>query len=203
MTEKELTVHPLGPAQERDPGLEDAFRELHGSRLHGFAMLVTLGESQSAGQAAGEALAAGAEQATKLRHPERAAAWLRARTLRALQHGGSRRETVPDSARRAVLATLGVDEAVYRGLAALSIEARAGLVASAIERFEPIDIETILGSAPSATRRVIADARGRYLRVLANLHPGQPGGLPDFPDGALASRVRAVAAWALSGGPAT
>jgi hypothetical protein len=91
---------------------------------------------------------------------------------------------------------------VYRGLAGLSIEARAAIVASAIERFDPIDVETILDAAPAATRRVVAEARGRYLRHTARTAPDETDAQPDQP-GELASRVQDVATRAISsGGPA-
>jgi DNA-directed RNA polymerase specialized sigma24 family protein len=178
--------------------MAEAFRDLHGSRLHGFAILVTLGETRSAELAAGDALAAGAQRAAALRHPERAAAWLRARTLRGLRQGISRNASTPVAARREALANLGVDEAVFQGLAALGVEARAALVASAIEQFEPIDIESILGAGPAGTRRMIAEARDRYLRVVGDLPAGQPGASPDYPGGELATRVRGVAARTIS-----
>ncbi len=185
------------PAQD-DALLAAAFRDLHGARLHGFAILVTLGDRHSAERAAGFALAAGAEQAAALRHPERAAAWLRARVLRALDRARWLRGSTPVEARRAVLAPLGVDEAVHRGLAALSIDARAALVASAIERFEPIDVETILDAAPAATRHTVAEARNRYLRyATGGSNPGADAAL-DQPTGDLASRVQGVAARAFS-----
>lgn len=181
--------------------LAQAFRDLHGTRLHGFALLVALGDHPAAERVAGAALAAGAQQAASLRHPERAAAWLRARTLRALprrvSHG-----TAPVAERRAALAALGVDDTVYRGLAALGIEARAALVASAIERFEPIDIETILGAAPAATRHMIAKARHRYVRVAGTQPAGDESGPLADQEGGLVTRVREVAARAMSRGNA-
>jgi hypothetical protein len=177
--------------------LAEAFHDLHGSRLHGFALLVTLGDARRAELAAGEALAAGSEQASALRHPERAAAWLRARALRALRHGG-RHPTMSEAARRAALASLGVDAAAYEGLAALSIEARAALVASGIERFETIDVETILGAGPSRTRRMIGEARAGYVAVVSKLPGGQSGSPAAYPAGQVATRVRSVAARAMT-----
>jgi hypothetical protein len=53
------------------------FVELHGDRLFGFAMLVTLGDRVLAGKVSAEALAKGVERISELRHPVRAAAWLR------------------------------------------------------------------------------------------------------------------------------
>lgn len=182
--------------------LAAAFRELHGARLHGFAILVTLGDRQSAELVAGFALAAGAGQAAALRHPERAAAWLRARTLRSLHQRRSLRPKVTDDARRATLATIGVDAAAFRGLAALSINARAALVASSIEGFDAIDIETILEAAPAAARRLVAEARETFLRN-AGPTPGDLDGLGKHLDGELAIRVQAVAARAFSSRQAT
>lgn len=180
-----------------------AFRDLHGSRLHGFAILVTLGDALAAERAAGFALAAGARQAAALRHPERAAAWLRARTLRGLRRWRPLRRSTLAEERRAALAPLGVDESVFRGLAVLSIGARAALVASAIERFDPIDVETILDAAPAAARHVVADARSRYLRSAARAESGDAAdAATDDLTGDLASRVREVAARAFSAGDA-
>lgn len=178
--------------------LEDAFTEMHGPSLHGFALLVALGEREAAERAAAGALAAGAEQAATQRHPERAAAWLRARALRALQHESSRTASAEEGVRREALAELGVEEAVFHGLAALGTDARAALVASAIERFDPIDIETILGAGPAATRRVIAEARGRYLRSVGTMPVDPPGSPLEVPAGELTTRVRGIVARAIT-----
>lgn len=191
------------PAHYDDATLAAAFRDLHGPRLHGFALLVTLGDARAAERAAGFALEAGAAQAAALRHPERAAAWLRARTLRAIGQGRARRTSAPIESRLAALAPLGVSETVYGGLAGLSIEARAAIVASAIERFDPIDVETILDAAPAATRHAVAEARRRYLRHTARTAPDETDSPPDQPMGELATRVQDVATRAISsGGPA-
>jgi hypothetical protein len=188
------------PAHYDDALLATAFRELHGPRLHGFAILVTLGDAPLAERAAGFALAAGAEQAAALRHPERAAAWLRARTLRGLRGARWRQQSAPVDERRVALAALGAGDAVYRGLAALSVDARAALVASAIERFDPIDVETILDAAPAATRHAVAEARYRYLQF-AGAGPAEEGEPEaERPAGELAERVQRVAARAFSSG---
>jgi hypothetical protein len=160
-------------------------------------MLVTLGDSRLAERTAGFALAAGASQAAALRHPERAAAWLRARTLRTLRERRWFRRSPTADERRATLAPLGVDEAAYRGLAALDLNARAALVASSIERFDPIDVETILDAAPAAARRIVAEARKRYLRFAGGAAGGGPAPM-DEPMGELAGRVQKVAARAFS-----
>jgi hypothetical protein len=110
------------------------------------------------------------------------------------------RRSIPTEARRSALAPLGVDESVYRGLAALSIDARAALVASDIERFDPIDVETILNAAPAATRRAVAEARDRYARFASS---GASEGADEADDrqaGEIAGRVQSVAARAFSTG---
>lgn len=181
---------------QTDPKLAKAFHDLHGSRLHGFALLVTLGDAARAEQAAGEALAASDELAPALRHPERAAAWLRSRALRTLRHA-PRDAAVSDESRRAALAKLGVDATTYLGLSALSVEARAALVASAIERFETIDVEAILGAGPSPTRHAISAARAGYLAAIAASPDGQAAP-SDRESGPLATRVGEVASRAMT-----
>jgi hypothetical protein len=114
--------------------------------------------------------------------------------LRELRQRQSLRRSAPVEARRSSLATLGVDEVVYRGLAALSIDARAALVASAVEQFDPIDVETILDAAPAAARHAVAEARNRYLRATTGPEPADESDLPlDAATGALARRVEEVA----------
>ena len=176
--------------------LEAAFHDLHGSRLHGFALLVTLGDARRAEAAAGEALAAGGQQALALRHPERAAAWLRARVLRATRHRPPS-HAAGDARRRSALEALGVDAAVYECLAALSNTARAALVASAIEGFETIDVETILGTGPERTQHLIAEARAGYLSTAGYTRDGATS-MSAWADGPLMARVRNVATRAMS-----
>jgi len=94
-----------------------------------------------------------------------------------------------------------VGEAVYRGLAALSLDARAAFVASAIERFDPIDVETIIDAAPAATRHALAEARRRYLRAAAmDRNDNEDEAPTDESTGELATRVRSVAMRAFSAG---
>jgi hypothetical protein len=58
-------------------------------------------------------------------------------------------------------------------------------------------VETILDQAPAATRRIVAEARKRYLRF-AGGSANEEQAPPEEPMGELASRVRAVAARAFS-----
>lgn len=194
-----MQSHATDADPQVTPGsLREAFRDLHGSRLHGFALLVTLGDAEAAERATGKALALGEARASSLRHPERAAAWIRAQLVPALRR--SRRPGPADlAARRAALGELGLQGPAFDGLAALEFEARAAFVASSIERFAPMDIETILRTGPAATRRAIERARQRYLSVVASL----PAGPPTLPDagtnreGELGRRIRTVAERAL------
>ena len=92
-----------------------------------------------------------------------------------------------------------MDDAVYRGLAALSLDARAALIASAVERFDPIDVETIIDAAPAATRHALAEARRRYLRAAAGDDSDEEvDAVADEPRGELATRVGNVARRAFS-----
>ena len=136
-------------------------------------------------------------QAAALRHPERAAAWLRARALRTLREQRRFRRAAAVDDRRAALTPLGVSDSVSRGLAALDLNARAALVASDIERFDPIDVETILNEAPAATRRIVAEARKRYLRF-AGGSADERRAASEEPMGELAARVHDVASRAFS-----
>jgi DNA-directed RNA polymerase specialized sigma24 family protein len=168
-----------------------AFRELHGPRLHGFALLLTLGDRPRAAQLAADALAEGAERAGELRHPERAAAWLRARIVRAARGPAlpRRRRGAPEA--NEALRQMGVDETTYRGLSALGVVERAALIASEIERLDPLDVATVLEASPSRARHVAANARRRYLRS------GTPSDVPEIA-GPLAVRVNEAARRAMS-----
>jgi hypothetical protein len=187
-------------AELREPNLRRAaFRDLHGARLHGFALLVSLGDRPRAARAAGEALEEGAWRSAELRHPERAAAWLRARVLRQLRRGSPPHAGPGDRERRAVLRGLGAADPVYEGLAALAIMPRAALLSSTVERFDPIDVETILGLASGSSLRMVARARQRYVTaVSARVHPHELG---EVPGGELGDRIREVAGRAM-GAPA-
>lgn len=172
-----------------------AFRDLHGASLHGFALLVALGDRRRAARAAGDALAEGASQADRLRHPERAGAWLRAAVLRRLGRAGPPRSAAEAAAARAALHRLGASDETIGALARLSTRERAAIVASGIERFEPLDLETILVTTRSGVRRVVTSARRRYLGAMlqADLPAPAPG------DGPLARRIRAQASRTLGG----
>jgi hypothetical protein len=168
-----------------------AFRELHGPRLHGFALLLTLGNRPRAARLAAQALAEGAERSAELRHPERAAAWLRARIVKGARGGalvgGRRAAAEPEE----LLRQMGVDNLAYRGLSALGLMERAALIAGEIERLDPLDVAAVLEASPSRARQISTAARRRYLRVAT---PASP---PETP-GPIAVRVHEAARRAIS-----
>lgn len=172
--------------------LRAAFRELHGRRLHGFSLLLTLGDRALAARLTAEALAAGATRSAELRHPERAAAWLRARVVGAMP----RRHHPPSpDEERAALDPLGADPAVVDGLADLDVRQRAALITTDIERLDSRDVETVVGRHGSGLERLLARARGRYSIAYAAV-PLASGRDPEA--GPLVRRIRAVAARALT-----
>jgi hypothetical protein len=188
------TDHSLEGPREVDL-VRAAFRDLHGARLHGFALLVSLGDRPRAARAAADSLAQGVRRADELRHPERAAAWLRARVLRTLRRAPASGTGPPERERQGALRGLGGTDAAFLGLAALPIEARAALVAAAIERFDSIDVETITGLAPAPSQRAVERARERYVSAVgASVAPQE---LEALPVGELRARVDDIAGRAM------
>jgi hypothetical protein len=185
--------------------LRAAFRDLHGARLHGFAVLVTLGDRRLAETLAAQALADGARHADTLRHPDRGAAWLRAHVLRAIPRRRGRRAGPTDDERRAALASLGVSGAAYDSLASLDARHRIALVAAWIEALDTRDVEGLLHARPAVLARLLANARHQFLEAYLRAEPG-PAPLPIDPaaSGPLARRIRAIAerTMARAGSPA-
>jgi DNA-directed RNA polymerase specialized sigma24 family protein len=181
------------PGAEPPEPVRAAFRDLHGTRLHGFALLVTLGDRARAARLAGEALAEGQARAAELRHPERAAAWLRRRVARGAARRGRplrRHDAAPE--RRLALEVLGVDGAGFAGLAALTIRERAAIVADSVERFDRGDVATIVGVDGARLDRLIRRTRGRYGAIVAEALDDASATA-----GPTAARIRAVATRAL------
>ena len=174
-------------ANVRDPQVVDAaFRDLHGARLHGFALLVTLGDRPLAATVAAEALNEGVDRAGELSHPERAAAWLRRRVV---QRIGRRRPTGRAGEieqRRAALAEIGVDATAFSALERLGTRDRAALVAATVEGLDGRDVSTIVGAGGARLERLLSRARRRVLST-----PVTDGGQPDGP---LAAQISDIAA---------
>ena len=181
------------PAADADL-LRAAFRDVHGVRLHGFALIVLLGDRTTAARLASETIAAAAADAPRLRHPERAAAVLRAGLLRR-----ARRARAPGTlgeSQRATLAHLGVDGPAAVALARLRPEERAALVASQVERFGDDDLATILRTTAGRARRAAMAARRRFIERF-------PAGGESLDElrGPIAERVRGVSARAMGAPP--
>jgi DNA-directed RNA polymerase specialized sigma24 family protein len=171
--------------------LRAEFRELHGPRLHGFALLVTLGDQALAARLAAEALSAGAARTAELSHPERAAAWLRRQIVRSAARAA--RSVTPIDSRQAALEDLMVDPAAFAGLAALNVWERAALVASAVERLDRRDVATILGLHGTRLERRMRRAWRRATSAAAAILDD-----PSAEDGPIAARIHAIAARTLS-----
>jgi DNA-directed RNA polymerase specialized sigma24 family protein len=165
-----------------------AFRDLHGSRLHGFALLVTLGDQAVAARLASEAIAEGSARSDELNHPERAAAWLRRHVVRA---AGSRMRDSPDTAgrRRAALEELDVDAVAFASLAALDVRERAAVAAHTVERLDLRDVATIVSLDGTRLRRMLRRAHAKAVRSA-----GRALDLRPHEDGPITTRIRASAA---------
>ena len=170
--------------------LQRAFRDLHARSLHGFALLLTLGDRRRSLHLAADALAAADAHAAELRHPERAAAWLRSRLTAA---AGRRDSRIDAEARLDALGPLGVTASVLAGLAALGVLERAALIGSGIERLDDRDVATIVGRGGNRLDALLRGARHRFLEGCA-ASPAGPSGL----GGPLTDLVRASAARAMA-----
>lgn len=141
--------------------MRDAFRELHGPRLHGFALLLTLGNHVLAARLAAEALAEGVGRVRELRHPVRGGAWLRAHVVRGSRVLDRARDVRTSQAEMA-LAPMGVDPAVLAGLSRVDRLGRAALIAGLVERFDRGDVATIVGRDGRQLDRLFRRARQAY-----------------------------------------
>lgn len=171
-----------------------AFRDVHAPRLHGFALLLTVGDRTLASAAASRVMAAGIARAGELRHPERAAAWLRANVLREVR---SAQAGAPPGVteRRAALAELGLGEAATDALAQLPLDERAALIAGTVEDLELPDVATVLGRDVGGTRRIWHGARTRYLASATHWLNG--ASVDAFPSGEILQRVEEAATRAI------
>jgi DNA-directed RNA polymerase specialized sigma24 family protein len=167
-----------------------AFRDLHGTRLHAFALLLTVGDRRRAAELASDAIAAAGDHLPELRHPERAAAWLRARVTRAAR-STDRRLDVAD--RLAALRELNVEAATLAGLSALSRVERAALIATSIERLDRRDVATVVGRDGERLDAILRRARRRYLDGAAAAPESAHG-----PHGPIGQRIAASAARTLA-----
>jgi hypothetical protein len=194
--EKATTVSTL-PVEARDPDqLRAAFWDAHAARLHGFALLITVGDRQRAASAAATAMAAGAERAAELRHPERAAGWLRHRVIRELRRTRPTRN-LTQKERHSALRPLGVTKGVVSLLHGLTVERRAALVAGTLEGLGLPDVATTLDTDLIRASRAVEGARRDYLAAAARAATVATAEGP----GSLARRVDSISHRALGSVP--
>lgn len=163
------------------PGVEPlaaAFRSTHAHSLHGFTLLLTVGDAQLAETLTADALNAATSRGRVRRHPERAAAWLRARALVAAAHQRTTDRT-DHELRLATLGPMGVDAATIAALSSLSTQERAALIANDIERFDRGDVASIVRANDPALDTLLHRARRHYQAAyVRSLGDGQ---VPDGP----------------------
>jgi DNA-directed RNA polymerase specialized sigma24 family protein len=193
--EETLTTSSAVPNDLKEPDLlRAAFRDLHAARLHGFALLVTFGDRARAAQAAANTMATGSQRAAELRHPERAAAWLRREVLKELRHTPASRHLTP-AERHAALLDLGAAEPAIAALGDLTSDRRAALVAGIVERFALTDVATILDTNLVGAQRALHSARRAYQSAAAHWMHELPNAA--MAGGALADRIDHLAALAV------
>lgn len=188
----------MQPTEHRDPSavappadvVRSAFRELHGSRLHGFALLLTIGDRPRSARLAADALRAAEANLAAHRHPERAAAWLRGHVLRG---AGRHLGRIPTAERQAAFEELGVTGPALAGLSALNARERAAVIAASIEQLDPLDVATIVGRDGARLDSLLRRARARYLEGAAAV-PADTSLQP----GPITQRLRAGAARAFA-----
>lgn len=186
-----MTHAPERPPQPGTPhaAVADAFRQLHAGRLHGFALLLTLGDRARAAALTEQALSAAVDRITELRHPERAAAWLRERVTRAAPR---RPPPMAVDRRLAALEPIGVTRPILAGLAALDRAERAALIVATLERLDRRDVADVVHREGRSLEALLATAHRRYLSAHAEV-PAER----DVEDGQLMSLVREAAARAM------
>jgi hypothetical protein len=171
-----------------------AFNDVHAASLHGFVLMLTVGDRAMADQVAATVMVSGMARAAELRHPERAAAWLRMRAYLAVRRGASLR-SLSASSRRSALWQLGVVDWVTDALWQLPLEQRAVLVADVVEGFDLRDAAWIIGRSPERTRAIEREARRRYLDA-ATMGMGLTAAIPVV-DGRVAIQIESAAEFAI------
>ena len=163
-----MSATDLASPPDRSPGstaevMRAAFRELHGRRLHGFALLLTLGDRPEAARLASEALG-GRGRARRRAAPPRARCGVAAEP--GGRAGSSRRR--PNASMPGRCSPSGVDDAAGRRVRALGRLERAALIASAIERLDRRDVASIVGRDGSSLDRFLRARAGAAHASLAD-----------------------------------
>ena len=157
-----------GAPEVTDADRVPAFREVHERRLHGFALLLMLGDRPTAASLTRAALRDAEARIDELGHPERGAVWLRRHVLKhapkkadGAGRGPFRRSRpAPHSADG--IAELGADPVLVEALARLDLQSRAALILQDVERFREVDVADALGTDRRAAERLVRDARAKY-----------------------------------------
>jgi len=165
---------------------------MHASRLHGFALLVTIGDEARAASAAAAAMKAGAKRAEELRHPERAAGWLRRQVIIELRRSWPTVPVTP-AGWHEVLRRMHVTDTLISALESMTVERRAALVAGTIEGLELADVATTLDMDLARAGRAVEGARREYMDVAARSAAPAEVTLP----GPLAQRIGDITARAI------
>lgn len=157
-----------GPTETSGSAEMDALRDVHERRLHGFALLVTLGNRTVAADLTRAALRDAEEKLDELGHPERAAVWLRRHVLRhapkRTESGGRGpfRRSRPAPHEPGGITEIGADDVLVEALARLDLQARAALILQDVERLREVDVADALGTDLRALERLLRDARTKY-----------------------------------------
>ena len=173
--------------------LQVAFWDAPAARLHGFALLLTVGDEPRAAAAARAALEAGDEHAAEMQPPEQAAVWLRRQLISELRKTWPT-PYLPPQERRAALGRMGVVEPLISSLEGMSAEGRAALIASTIEGMGMADVATTLDTDLGGAYRAVEGARRDYLTAAARMAAGRPAATP----GPLAHRIGEIRAGAIA-----
>ena len=178
-TGRALPVEAAKDADERHAALWDT----HAARLHGFALLLTVGDEPRATAAAVAALEAG-EHAAEMPLREGAAGWLRREVISELRRTWPTPNLLP-AERRGALRRMGVTEPLMSSIESISADGRAALVAGAIEGLGMPDVAITLDTDLAGARRAVEEARREYLAAAAQTAAPEPAPTP----GPLAQRI--------------
>ncbi|HKO32900.1 MAG TPA: hypothetical protein VJY85_04045 [Candidatus Limnocylindria bacterium] len=194
--ETPTTGHALPVEAEDAEQLQAASWGAHAARLHGFALLLTVGDEPRAAAAAIAALEAGALRAES-QDSGQAAAWLRREVI------GELRRTwptpyLPPHERHAVLGRMGATDALISSLEGMSAERRAALVVASIEGMPMADVATTLDTDLGDAYRAVEGARLDYLTTAARMTASGPAA----GKGPLAQRINEIRARASTTVPA-
>ena len=169
--DESAAAQPMSAPSDESGQTDDAaaaFRDVHERRLHGFALLLMLGNRATAAELTRAALDDAQHKVNELAHPERGAVWLRRHVLRHAPkrtEGGGRgpfRRSRPAPHSPGGIGEIGADEVLVEALARLDLQSRAALILQDVERFREVDVADALGTDLRAVERLVREARTKY-----------------------------------------